>query len=70
MRYSLKDQTGTIVNIIELEAGANWEPPAGHTAEPATETDEIVRPPPVKPSKKILKLKSKSGEVTEYEVVE
>ena len=70
MRYTLKDPTGVIVKIIELEPGANWEPPTGHTAEPATKTDEIVRPPPVKPSKKFLKLKSKSGEVTEYEVVE
>ena len=67
-RNRLKDPPGVIVNIIELEAGANWNPPTGHTVEAATDTDEIIRPPQAI-SKTMIKLKSRLGVVTEYEVV-
>ena len=71
MRYRLKDQTGSIVNIVELEAGANWNPPTGYTVEVVKRTDkidEIVRPPQTI-SKQMIKLKSKLGVITEFEVV-
>jgi len=31
MRYEVLNADGEIVNIIELEAGSDWMPPAGHT---------------------------------------
>ena len=70
-RYSLKDETGKIVNIIELEARAlrkTWNPPAGFTVT----LDPTVNMPlgPAIAAKRIKLKDVRLGTTTEFEVVE
>lgn len=41
MRKPLIDATNTVVNIIEIEDSANWQPPAGCTLMPPSDTATI-----------------------------
>lgn len=44
MRYALIDELGTVVNIIEYDGKAQFDPGPGLTIRKATLDDEIVRP--------------------------
>jgi hypothetical protein len=37
MIYAVLNNTNTVVNVIELNEGANWQPPIDHTVEPLTQ---------------------------------